>query len=465
MFGRNSPRRPAVLVWCCFFLPLAANTGLAQRPPVPAINLSYLRIDFISPAARPAALGGAFIAAAQDESAAPINPAGLVYLKQAGASLHQRTASIEYSEPDGSLLDPDRRRTFRRNEFDQTMVSVFVPLKRFTAAIFRQDAFDSRFEFETEQFLTGNSSPSVRQALGGLGNFPGRRVDLGLQMLNDAAALAFKVARRWSLGVSAKVSMLRLKLDEQTYLDPEIIQGTPPRGNLAETTYSITTSDERKTELSYSFGVMGNVILDRLFVGAVFNQNPSFDLETNVFLPAYRVGSQRFPAAEAGDTRFRLSVPDSYGFGLYFLATSRIRFSLDLLRVEYTDLLSGNNLNVAADDVLNPQTGRYEDPDGRPDLTVSDATEIHFGVELLYKMPKLGLMPMRFGLYTDPQHRIHAASSEPDLRRLFPKMKDRTHFTFGLGFILNSYLKFDGSVDASGDGVELTGSTLLTVPL
>jgi len=67
-----------------------STLAFAQRPPLVPINLSNLRIDFMNVGARPAALGGAFIAAAQDETAGPINPAGLTYLESAGASLHQR---------------------------------------------------------------------------------------------------------------------------------------------------------------------------------------------------------------------------------------------------------------------------------------------------------------------------------------------------------------------------------------
>ncbi|MFQ5824544.1 MAG: OmpP1/FadL family transporter [bacterium] len=446
---------------------LFSSQILAQRPPTVPINLSYLRVDFIIPGARPSGLGGAFIGAAQDETAAPINPAGLIYLKSAGASLHQRRARFNFKEPGGSPTNPNAKRKFYSSNFDQTLVSVFAPFRKFTFAIFRQVAFDSRFNFETQQFFTTNSDLTTRQVLGGLGNFPGRIVDLELELVNDGLSIAFAISKRFSIGITGKTSVLNFKLNEQTFLDPQVSNGNSPRGNSAATTYSITTLDERNTEPSFSLGLMGKLIVDKLFAGAVLNLNPSFKLNSHIFLPEYKLDSESFPAEspEPENTDFKLSVPDTYGFGLYFVANSRLRFAFDVVRIEYSDLLFSNNLNVVVDDVFNSQTGAYEDPDMKDDLTIDDATEYHFGIELLNKIPKLGLIPLRFGIFTNPGHRIYTSGNDPDFQRLFPKAKDRIHFTFGLGILLSSYLKFDGSINVSADGFEIVGSTLLTVPL
>lgn len=450
---------------CLAALWIAALDVSAQRPPVPPINLSYLRIDFVTPGARPAALGGAFIGAAQDETAAAINPAGLTYLKHAGASLHQRQAHRNFEEPEGSPANPDGRNAFQTNTFNQTLVGVIVPIKRVTIALFRHVALDSRYAFETEQFLTTSANLTTRQVLGGPGNFPGRKVDLDLEMIHDGIAFAYQVNRRLSIGVTGKTSALNFRLNERTFLDPVVANGETPRGNLAETTYSITALDEREVEPGFSFGIMGNVIRDKLFLGAVLNLNPTFNMRSDIFLPEYEIDGQTFPAESPADTEIKLSIPESYGVGVYYIAHSRLRFSFDLVRIEYSDLLSENNRNAGADDEFNPQSNAFEDPDGQPDLTVADATEWHFGVEYLVKAPKLGLIPLRFGLFTDPGHRIHAVGGNPDLLRRFPKDEDRLHFAFGLGLVFNSYLKFDASFSASEDGYELFGSTLLSVPL
>ncbi len=370
-----------------------------------------------------------------------------------------------YEEPEGSLTTPNGRKTFHTNNFDQNMVGVFIPLKKITVAVFRQAVFDSRFNYETRQFLTTHSNLTTRQALGGIGNFPGKRVNLDLELVHSAISVGFAISKRLSLGISGKTSVLNFKLDESIFLDPEIVIDNSPRDNIAKTTYAITTINEQKIKPSYSVGLMAKIILDKLFIGAVANFNPTFNLKSHIFLPEYKINSQIFPAESSQDRKFEFSIPDSYGLGLYYLANSRLRFTFDLVRINYSDLLSGNDRNIVADDTLNIQTARYEDPDGEPDLTIEDVTELHFGIEYLIKVPKLRLFPIRIGAYLQPGHRIYALGNEPDLRRLFPKAKDRLHWTFGLGVILSSYLKFDTSLDVSADGIEWIGSSLISVPL
>jgi len=451
-----------------FFIP---GLSFGQRPPVPPINLSYFRVDFLQAGARSAALGGAFIGAAQDETAAPINPAGLTYLKSAGASLHQRVGNLDFEEPEGAAAAANRKTGFRSHIFDQNLVVVFFPIKRFTFALLRQVGFDNRFTFETQQFLTAESVSTNRQLLGGLGNFPGRKVDLNLRLVNDGISVAYRINKRLSLGVTGKISVLNLRLNEQTFLDPLIAGGGSPGENRPENTYSITTIDERLTDPSFSFGVMSKIILDKLFVGAVLNLNPSFGLNSNIFLPEYKIGTQTFPAESPENSKFKFSVPNSYGLGLYYVPKSGIRFTFDMVRVQYSDLLGDNDLNIIADDELNPETGMYEDPDGRPDLTIDDATEFHAGIEFLVRprtsfvAKRFSLIPIRIGVHTNPGHRIYATGNNPDLKRLFPKAKDRVHFSFGSGFLLNSYLKFDASITISADSFVFIGSTLIALPL
>ena len=108
-----------VTLICIFtgLLLISPDLSFSQRPPVPPINLSYFRIDFVQSGARSAALGSAFIGAAQDETAAPINPAGLTYLKSAGASLHQRIANLDFDEPIGA----GNKAGFGSQSFDQNL--------------------------------------------------------------------------------------------------------------------------------------------------------------------------------------------------------------------------------------------------------------------------------------------------------------------------------------------------------
>ncbi|MCH7681568.1 hypothetical protein IID10_19765, partial [candidate division KSB1 bacterium] len=206
-----------------------------------------------------------------------------------------------------------------------------------------------------------------------------------------------------------------------------------------------------------------------LFVGAVLNLNPSFALNSNIFLPEYKTGTETFKA-ESANPEFEFSIPNSAGFGLYYVPHSSIRFTFDIVRIQYSDLIRDNDLNIVADDELNPETGFYEDPDGRPDLTIDDVTEFHAGIEFLVRprmsfvAKRFSLIPVRIGIHTNPGHRIYATGNNPDLKRLFPKAKDRIHYSFGSGFLLNSYLKFDASITFSADSFVFIASTLIALP-
>ena len=464
MFNVTRQRMGPRWLLACLASALTASGAIAQRPPLTPINLTNFRVDFIQVGARPAALGGAFIGAAQDETAAPINPAGLTHLSSIGVSLHQRRGRFKFTEPQGSPENPDARRNFHTTNFDQTMVSLFVPIKGITFSVFRQAVFDTRFNFETEQFLTVEAPLSREQALGGLGNFPGRKVDLDLEMVTDAVSVAFSLSRRVSVGVSGKVSVLDFKLSEKTFLDPNVITGQSPRSSSAETIYSDISVDERIAKASFSLGLMATILSEELFFGAVYHANPAYRLRSRILLSAYEIAGETLPTEFHDNSTFTFAVPDVYGAGLYYInARNRLRFTFDIVRVQYSDLLEGNVTNLAADD-FDAETGDYRDPDGKPDVSIDDATEIHVGVEYLYKNPRFGIIPLRFGVFTNPGHRIYATGTDPNLRRLLPKASDRLHFTFGLGILLTSHLKFDSSINISEDGLSLIGSTLLSIP-
>lgn len=447
-------REGSLLTVCLFaaLLALLPSVALAQRPPISAIDLSYLEFDFIRPGARPAALGGAFIAAALDEMSAFINPAGLTYLKRPTVSAQLR------------FFQWNDRWGFANEDFDQYTVGVILPVKKFSTAYSRHYLLNEKVGFITQQFLTIDSPLSSRQILGGLGNFPGKEVFLHFECIRDNFSIAYEFSKRLSLGATLQLFSMRIELSDRTFLDPLVTNVLAPRANSEDTAYSLSSANWRLGGyFAPSFGVLANVISDKLFVGAVANVGVTFNLGTLTYLKNYRVDSQNFPD-DFQFQPFNLTIPDSYGLGVYYRARNRLSLSFDVFRIEYSDMLSGNDLNIVVDDDLNPVTRTYDDPDGQPDLTVADATEFHFGLEWLAKVSKLGLLvPLRLGLYTDPGHRIHSVSDNPDLKMLYPAADDRLHFTFGSGFLFK-YGKFDTAVDLSDDYNQLFFSWTLTLP-
>lgn len=416
--------------------------AFAQRPPTAPINLSYLRSDFIQPGARPAAMGGAFIGAAQDEIAAVINPAGLPYLRTAGASVHLRAFKL-----DG------------RFDSDQFVIAAFFPIKKINLAFSRQVVFNSRFSFENQQFVSFDSDPTPRQVLGGLGNFPGTQTLVDFHVFKDRWSLGYQIWDKLCLGITASNFTIDLHLKEQSFLDPLISDGSASRGNIPETTYSTSTLERRDGLVwGYSLGLMATIIPDKFYFGAVVDFNPSFDLQSQIFLPEYRLENLVLPAESPANSRFKFSVPDVQGIGFYYRVTSLLHLTFDLVRREYRDILSADNasiLNIAADDEFDPAAGEFRDPDGKPDLSIDDAIEFHLGVERLFRIKRFGIIPLRFGVFNSPRHRIHASSANSDLRRLFPRGTTDYFFSFGTGVVGRKYYKYDFGASFSDDGWQL----------
>jgi len=433
-------------------LALLPSVALAQRPPTPPIDFSYLELDFARPGARSAAMGGAFIGAALDETAVLYNPAGMTYLSRPTVSAHLR------------FYDRNNRFGSQDGDFDQFTVGVVLPIKKLRFGYSRHQVFFIDTGYGSPQSLSLEPPLTTRQVLGGLGNFPGKIVGLGWQTFRDNLSLAIEISKRVSVGVTLQGYSLDLNILDETFLDPQVIDGRAPRGNNPATNYATTVVDYRwQSKFAGSIGVMAKLIPDRLFVGAVATAGPAFDdVFTGTRLPEFHVGSQTFEPEFRGQNLV-FQVPDTYGIGFYYHSGGRLNLTFDLFRIEYSDQLSGNDLNVPADDELN-NAGIYVDPDGRPDLTVADATEIHIGMEWLLRIKKLSLLlPLRAGVYTDPGHRIHAVSNHPDLQSLYPEANVRLHITFGSGFVFK-YGKFDAAFDFAQNYNQLFFSWTLRLP-
>ena len=429
----------------------------AQRPPVAPMDPRYFRVDFITPGARPSGLAGAFIAAAQDEISSSVNPAGMTHLNKPGVSTHQRWSHFVFEEPEGSPEYPEATKSFHTTTFEQSLASLTYPIKSFAVSLFRLVPIDSRFEFETKQFLTTRSPLTTRQVLAGLGNFPGRKVDLDLELVDEGLAVAYAPSDRISFGIGGRLSFLRMRMTEHLFLDPEVANGNAPRQNSAETMYSITTLDQTEVAPSYDFGLLATLVRDRFFLGVVAHLRPKYTFNSDVYLPEYAVGTLVLPAGLLRKVPFDFSIPDSQALGFYYVTTDRLRFAFDVTRIEHSDLLDGNSPNAIADDM--PDAGGiYQDPDGHPDLVADDAYELHFGVEILTQIPWLGIVPLRAGAFTNPGHRVHADGHNADVRRLYPQGKDRTYFGFGIGIVQIGNFKLDLGLLASQEVNSVTGS-------
>ena len=409
------------------------------------LKAPFLRLDYIPVSARSAAMGGAFIGAAQDESAAPINPAGLAIMQKAGISLNQHWSQTQYYPP-GYEIDPMLAAGFKAIRFDQTMVGVFVPLKNFTIAMHRQVVLDADFFFETQPIISPSSTGSDSE-------YDGRQVNLDYKLISDAISVGFRLHRRLSIGISGKLTGLKLNLGERIF--------TPDQSNNnAENLDATVGVAHRLNEPNFSAGIMADVSRSKLFAGAVYHYNPSYALKADMFFPT-RIDDESGRAPELVDFKLCLNIPDIYGAGLYYVPSDRWSFTFDVVRILYSQL---------ATEIRNTNSAQLNMSDVAPESAVykpKNATEIRFGIEYLPPVPDLGFIPLqtiflRTGLYSDPGQKWR---SDGDRNLLYPEVDSNLRFSFGLGLQITNHLKIDVAGVATGDRVEAVGSALVSVDI
>jgi hypothetical protein len=132
-----------------------------------------------------------------------------------------------------------------------------------------------------------------------------------------------------------------------------------------------------------------------------------------------------------------LHAPDSYGVGLSLRPAEPWTILVDAVRMEYSDLM----------DEYIGGLNRISFPSDRTAFTVEDGNEYHLGLERIFLS---GTTPfaLRFGAWSDPEHRIRAVEDE-GLMRVFPAGERVTHYTLGFGMTLKESIQLDFAGDYS----------------
>jgi long-subunit fatty acid transport protein len=407
------------------------------------VKVPFLRVDYIPVSARPAAMGGAFIGAAQDESTAPINPAGLTYMREAGIALNQHWSQIDY-QPPGYGAGPESPESFNAIRFDQTTVGVFVPYRSVSFGIYRQVMLDADFPFETEPFTTNGDN-------GRLPAYEGRKVNLDYKLIVDAVSIGFQLNRKISIGLSGKLTSLNIKLNEKIF-DADANKNTADAWN---TDIDVA---HRLNKPNFSAGLMTELASDKLVFGIVYNYNPSYDIDSGWFYPG-RLDSNREPLIQ-DNVRVKLDIPDTYGAGFYYIPSNKLGLTFDVVRVLYSQLAT----------IISSTEPALFVPPTTDTFKPNDVTELRLGIEYLSNVPKLGAIPLqaillRAGLYLDPGQKWRDENGNSDARLLYQDVEGKLRYSVGIGLIITNHLKIDAAAVLASDKIDVVGSVLISVDL
>ena len=396
-----------------------------------------IQFNFNIPSARAVGLGGAFVAIADDATAGMANPAGLTILTMPEVSAHFKESRFKHVEFAGNELQRDLRKEFKNDVGSQSYLSLVYPHGKFAFSLYRQELINFESSYAAPGFGSVFDYPLLDPDEFALGN--NTRSDI--QVNNWGLAFAYQPTRYLSLGISNITSTLEFRFIEDLF-QQQFQKNRPDR------IFSVA-SNSSDVRYSVNFGLKFEPL--QLFsFGAVYRSGPRFNIVNSIEdVRVYDLGRTNILKANQG---LVFKVPDVYSFGVALRPLESLTLSLDMVRVEYSDLIKGLDRNLNEDDrpvsIPDFPYSRWVDSDGVQDLVLDDGTELHFGVEYFMTLGRWQI-PVRAGFYTDPSHVVHTTIESEALQPLFPRGRDEIHGTFGLGFVLQNKIQLDTAVNFS----------------
>ncbi len=428
---------------------IVALPAAAQNVDIEA--LSGLQFNFGNPGARSLGMGGAFIALADDASAAEANPAGLTILRKPEVSIEARNY-LEQQLFTTSGTFPAVKRTPFTHYSDRVVVSfasaVFPIKEKFTlGAYFHEPLNNEGGGVVAPKYdeLTGDLISSLpnfylpAQAGQPVGepitkaqceqrrrdlNNPFAcleyRVDpfvsaLSVRQRTFGFAAAWQVHPRFSVGATVR----HQRFSEGAYTF-RFSQQFDPRQILVQATAKIEDGEVKileETDTTFAAGFKWSPT-DKISVGGVYKKGPSF--QAPLF---YADTASQFKFDKAADTTFH--IPDIAGIGVSVRPIPALTINADAVRVSYSNLVD-DFVSAVADVQGIDQPFKAE-----------DVIELHAGAEYLFatKVP----IALRAGFWRDPKHSVewNGPLNRPDFiaeSMLYPEGEDQNHISAGAGF-------------------------------
>ena len=409
--------------------------------PIPAVAQTNdevqtaTQFNVSTPGARSLGLGGAFLALADDATAAYANPAGLTQLTAPETSIEGRAFAFT-SRFAARGHDPETALTgigidtidgiAERRMTDRTQALSFLSYahtgRGWAVALYRHQlaAFAASLDSQGPFFGPRQNPQRLAPA----------RSHLELDIENHGIAGAVRLGHGWAVGGSVALSRLALRSRTDRYGraeptgDPLIDQRTGNHfgpadfspDNIVNTQIQAGDDDA----IAWSLGVRWQ-INSQWSVGAVVREAPSFDFVAVVTDGPASDRPGLVDPTLGGTGAF--AIPDVRGIGVAFHPLETLVVAFDWNRVEYSDMSDGLvNLLRAA---------RGEERFFR----AADADELHLGAEYQVLRARLPVS-FRLGGWYDPDHRLRYLGGSDGLRIRFRRGRDDIHMAGGVGVVL-----------------------------
>ena len=415
---------------------LAPTIASAQQAIIP------LQLSFSDPGARSMAFGGAFIALADDATAAFSNPAGLVQLLEPEISLEGRHWS--YSTPytvggraEGlpSGFGTDTTVGLRTSTSDEDLaglsfISLAYPLGDWSLAVFRHENANLEFSSETQGIFYGGTDCCQER-------FFDQQTTSELDFISYGLSAARRLSDEFVVGLGLVYHDASIESNVSQFLwDEDSIQSFfAPNSYLPERSLISQQSFVRDSDWSLTGGFLWRVS-DNWSIGGVYRQG--FETIINFEARAGELVDFGVPPGEviARESGGPIEFPDIYGLGFAYRAPDgRLTVTFQWDRVEYSDIPRSLDLD---------------------DQWIDDADELHLGAEYVF-LQSTPIIAVRFGAWLDPDHQMYATTDDPILRALMPRNDDEIHVAAGIGLAMEKF-----QIDLAMDFADLADTLSLS---
>lgn len=425
-------------------LPSSVRVGLALAllctlPAAAQEGPTILQFSFSNPGARSLGFGGAFVALADDATAAFANPAGLIQLTCPELSLEGRqwSYSTPYTaggrvsgEPFGIGLDTTPGLRFDTSERDVSglsFLSFVYPTNNGAFAFYRHQLAS----FEALTVLDGLFS-DVPGFPGFVNRLQDQRAFWEFEVVTYGATASFRLSESFSLGVGAGYNQIDFRgvtdvyFPDVTSVENFFAPSTFPPERLKET-LTLTGDD---SHLTFNVGLLWKPG-ERWSLGGVYRSGLELDATLTDLAGAFDGVPPGTPTLSLRD---RIELPAVVGLGAAYRSPGgAFTASFEWDRIEYSRIT----------ETLDP--GVFD----TRGLVIDDADELHFGFEYAFLRSR-PLLALRLGVWLDPDHQIRIESEERDAidRAIFRPGDDEIHVSLGAGLALK-LLQLDLAVDLS----------------
>jgi len=433
-----------------FKLTIAISACLAANSAIAITTIegnAGLQFSFNNPGARSLAMGGAFLALADDATAAYTNPAGLSKLFRPEFSLEYRNTDYStiysdtgrlYPEPTGIGIDTSlgiNQEETSEKVNTLSFISYVYPMEKWTIGAYRHQLADFNAGFQSQGPIIQDLGFSEDGVLALHRAAPSIN-EVDLNIVNWGLSASFRIGD--SVSVGAGVSYYDFSFDTTT--QRFAFDSLEQRYNLVDfneldkTNFATQTGDD--DAFGFTLGLLWS-LNDKWSLGFVYHHGVEFDYD-----------HQRISGSGNqfdGVTDF--NVPGLYGAGISYRPTERFTINLDVNRITYSDITKNVAIQGSESEVVD-----Y--------LGVDDGTEIRLGGE--YVFDTKNHFSLRAGVWSDPEHVIRHVGDQIPLSAgdsatgttsntraaFFQPGDDEIHYSIGAGLVFKR-LQLDVAVDFS----------------